>query len=82
MPCCSINLNILAKLAHAGQVSIPRWDGYFYGWLKPEYLVKRALEGTSWPGGTAAMMIGMMELKNILLTQSCLCLGCTTRCVC
>ena len=50
---------------------LPRWDGYLNGWLKSEYLGKRALAGESWTGGTVVMVVGMGELKKILLTESC-----------
>ncbi|CAE7909442.1 unnamed protein product [Symbiodinium microadriaticum] len=46
------------------------WDGYKNGWLKADYLSKRALQGESFPGGTVNILLGMMELKTILLHET------------
>ncbi|CAE7404975.1 unnamed protein product, partial [Symbiodinium necroappetens] len=51
-------------------ITMGRWDGYKNGWLKADYLSKRALQGESFPGGTVNILLGMMELKTILLHET------------
>ena len=65
----SKTLNMLSLLS-------VRWDGFRNGYLKPEFLSKRALQGEAWPGGTVILLNGMAELKTFLLTDGCACLGC------
>ena len=50
-----------------------RWDGHVNGWLKADFLSKRALQGESFPGGTVNLLMGMMELKTILLHETSKC---------
>ena len=53
-----------------------RWDGYANKWLGNEYPSQRALKGDTFPGGTGGLLIGMLEMKKMLLTSSIGLLGC------
>ncbi|CAE7699222.1 Gyltl1b [Symbiodinium sp. CCMP2592] len=53
-----------------------KWDGYVNKWLGSEYMSQRALKGDTFPGGTGGLLIGMLEMKKVLLTSSVGLLGC------